>query len=189
MSFVMSCRLQPSSIVYFSEILVSCHLSRRRPHGDHDELARRRPAGRRNNLFPSESMGSACSCNVPRRVPSIVQWCACDDDIVSLIIAHLPLSEWEGVALISSVWAKSFRAKVTECSHVKPVGTHPGMSGDVFSWPTCAALCKGGLLVSEAWSHRVVLYDAAGRERACFGGAGRTLPSGRTQSSSNPHGY
>ena len=148
-----------------------------------------RPAGRRNNLLPSESMGSACSCNVPRRVPSIVQWCACDDDIVSLIIAHLPLSEWEGVALISSVWAKSFRAKVTECSHVKPVGTHPGMSGDVFSWPTCAALCKGGLLVSEAWSHRVVLYDVAGRERASFGGAGRTLPSGRTQSSSNPHGY
>ena len=169
----------------------SCHLARARPRGppSHSHLSAPR-RGRVLSIYHRSSMGSACSCNVPQHVPPIVQWCACDNDIVSLIIAQLPLSEWEGVALVSSVWANSVRAKVKECSHVKPVGSHPGMSRDVFSWPTCAALWEGGgLIVSEAWSHRVVLYDSAGRARASFGGAGRTLPSDRTHTLSTHHRY
>ena len=40
MSFVMSCRLQPSSIVYFSEILVVIYLAAVHGEvGDHDDLS------------------------------------------------------------------------------------------------------------------------------------------------------
>lgn len=105
-------------------------------------------------------------------MPAVVHKCMLDDDVISLILAQLPMAKWDAMASISTVWARAVLSKARETSHVKLIGFLPSASS--FTWPTCAAPRKGGgLMVSEAWSHQIVCYDPAGRKCGSIGSVGR----------------
>ena len=137
-----------------------------------------------NSSSHCASMGASCSCHsrtlpascVQIAVSEIVGRCINDDpDVIASIIAMLPLERWDACLAVNRTWAEAVRWKMKETTHAKQAGFHPGLSSDGFSWPTCVAARPGGagLMVSEAWSHRIRFFDTVGRESGSLGCAGR----------------
>merc|ERR1711965_203712 len=98
-----------------------------------------------------------------------------DPDILACILAVLPLAHWEKVSTLSKAWASAVLAIKSMPLHANLIGWHPGLSSEKFTWPTCVAERPhgAGLVVSEAWSHQLRLFDVCGRESGTIGAAGR----------------
>ena len=118
-----------------------------------------------------------CGVSVHRHCSAAGVKCAHDPDIIACLIAQVPLEQWGNLSRVSKMWAAAVKSKSGEATHCRLIGLHSGCEPDRFSWPTCTAEKPrgGGLLVTEAWSHTVKVYDQIGRPLLTIGGPGRAL--------------
>ena len=79
-------------------------------------------------------MGASCSCGRTDPVSGLVCHCMLSPDIISCILAQLPLDHWEVARELHSTWAKAVRCKARESTHARLLGWHPGLSEGTFTW-------------------------------------------------------